>query len=198
MSTESGFESVPFDAGDFRFAGGGVQLLTNTPNLVGFWESPMYPEHSEGKDLPNPRDWVDRDWDAAERAKIIDYLESGTVYTRFFGYSYCRMGCERNEREMGSCDLTDGVWIYPQGYSHYLRCHDVKPPNEFIAHIRENEFTQPLLAGVPLQTNGNDVPVESNLEQVKPRLSEEEIQDIVEEATQRKIRVYKNPWWKFW
>jgi hypothetical protein len=35
---------------------------------------------------------------------------------------------------MGSCDFTDGVWVWPEGLSHYLRIHSVRLPEEFIRH----------------------------------------------------------------
>jgi hypothetical protein len=36
---------------------------------------------------------------------------------------------------MGSHDLTDGVFVWPEGYAHYIEKHDVKPPREFIEHV---------------------------------------------------------------
>jgi hypothetical protein len=36
---------------------------------------------------------------------------------------------------MGSSDLTDGTWLWPEGLAHYVRKHDVVLPEEFIAHV---------------------------------------------------------------
>jgi hypothetical protein len=35
---------------------------------------------------------------------------------------------------MGSRELTDGLWIWPEGLSHYVRAHGIILPEEFVAH----------------------------------------------------------------
>ena len=36
---------------------------------------------------------------------------------------------------MGSWDLTDGTWVWPQGLSHYVEVHGVVLPEEFVSHV---------------------------------------------------------------
>lgn len=79
----------------------------------------------------HPKQWVDESWDPTERDLIIAYLQNGESKFRWRGCSWCRF-CEcRN----GSQCLTDGTYIWPQGFTHYLIEHGVKPPQEFIDHV---------------------------------------------------------------
>lgn len=105
---------------------------------VGYWWSEQTP------DLPHPKDFVSPDWDEAERRKVIQYLESSyDIPWRQFGFSWCRMGCENVPPDIGTQNLTDGVWLYPEGLVHYLRHHQVKPPEDFLQHIRATNYTVP-------------------------------------------------------
>ncbi len=107
---------------------------------VGFWWSPDEP------DLPHPRDDVDPSWDRVERDRVIAYLES--CYQppyMYFGYSWCRLGCPDAPDDIGTQDRTDGTWVFPEGLVHYVRHHDLKPPAEFLDHVRGLDFTVPRL-----------------------------------------------------
>ena len=94
---------------------------------VGFW-----------LDDEEPLKLVDYGWDPAERALVVDYLKNGDVESTYFGSSWCRFGCHGGKMwsEMGSRDFTDGIWIWPEGYIHYLEVHGVKPPLAFIRRVR--------------------------------------------------------------
>jgi hypothetical protein len=107
---------------------------------VGFWWSSSDPE------FPHPRDFVDERWDESERQRVIEYLESSYLVPLItFGPSWCRMGCPGTPADIGSQDLTDGTWVYPEGLIHYLKWHGVKPPEEFLEHLRRNGFNVPIL-----------------------------------------------------
>lgn len=95
---------------------------------VGFWESDE-----------EPMTKVDFGWDPAERALVAEYLKKGEVANRWLGSAYCRMGCMNGRMwsEMGSRDFTDGTWIWPEGYPHYLEVHGVKPPESFVKWVKE-------------------------------------------------------------
>lgn len=98
-----------------------------TVKRVGFWWSKMEPW------LPRAQDHVDASWNLHERAMVIRYLERPTHKSEaFFGESNCRFCGKAN----GCRDVTDGVYVWPDGLSHYLRSHGVKPPAEFIEHVR--------------------------------------------------------------
>jgi hypothetical protein len=93
---------------------------------VGFWWSKTEP------DLPRPQKFVDKSWDVRERNAVMEYLSDdrhGAVYFR--GWSTCRICGEMN----GSVTFNDGVYEWPEGLSHYLEKHGVKPPLEFIHHV---------------------------------------------------------------
>lgn len=94
---------------------------------VGFWKSRDEPN------LPHPREFVDETWPSAERVPFLRYLvEKGTARESCFGWSECRFGCGPN----GSRDMTDGTFLWPEGYIHYVRDHKVKPPQAFIDHAK--------------------------------------------------------------
>lgn len=96
---------------------------------VGFWD----PDH--------PSRYVDETWDPEERWTVIDYLRSPFFRREaYMGSSHCRMGCwgGRMHDEMGCADFSDGAWTWPQGYAHYVEKHGVKPPPDFLAHVRRN------------------------------------------------------------
>lgn len=81
---------------------------------------------------PDVRDLVDPDWDADDRADCIAYLRRGLVAHAYFGPSVCRICHQPN----GSVDLTDLVYIWPEGLAHYLLEHSVRLPDEFVDHVR--------------------------------------------------------------
>lgn len=101
---------------------------SETPKPVGFW-SGGYPS---SPDLPSAEDCVDPSWDPEERAEVALYLESAKVSRSYRGFSDCRICGKMN----GSREHTDGEWYWPSGFSHYLREHDVRPPQEFIDHVK--------------------------------------------------------------
>lgn len=96
------------------------------------WEEEQ--AHRDG--LPDPRDFVDESWDPAERDLVVDYLKTAKTDTRWMGVSFCRFNCGIDEFEMGSRCYTDGTYVWPQGFAHYLEHHAVKPDQSFIDHIR--------------------------------------------------------------
>ena len=94
---------------------------------IGYWRvnDPLERRYATRPDVPfRPQDFVDPSWDATERDLVIAYLERGRVKDSWRGSSSCRIcGC-RN----GSTCLTDGTYTWPQGFAHYLRQHQVRPP----------------------------------------------------------------------
>jgi len=83
--------------------------------------------------LPWPGDFIDTNWDQQERIIVADYLDEASNVEFWRGYPFCRLGCK--EVNLGTTDRGDGVYIWPSGFSHYLRVHGVKPPEEFIKHV---------------------------------------------------------------
>jgi len=99
---------------------------------VGFWRDG---DTTETQHLPEATAAVDPTWPLRERARVAAYLRSGRVIASYLGYSHCRFGCGIPWTCMGSGDLSDGTWVWPEGYAHYLEMHKVKPPDEFLEEI---------------------------------------------------------------
>ena len=96
---------------------------------IGYWSR----DQDKAEGLPWPSELVDDTWDVAERERVIAYLERGTIHESWRGWSTCRL-CGRPN---GSRDHTDDVYVWPEGYVHYVRDHAVRPPADFIAHALE-------------------------------------------------------------
>jgi hypothetical protein len=94
---------------------------------IGFWRSIRDAEPS----LPDPRDFIDPEWDARERARLADYLRTGRRVRAQKGKSRCRLCGAVN----GSEEQTDGVYLWPEGLAHYVSEHAVRLPAEFLAHV---------------------------------------------------------------
>ena len=65
---------------------------------------------------------------------MIRYLHAGSLVSFSQGTSWCRFRCGVPDAAMGSADLGDGTYVWPQGFAHYLEAHAVKPPDDFVAH----------------------------------------------------------------
>jgi hypothetical protein len=93
--------------------------------VVGYWDGPET-DHS----WPSPETLVDETWDAEERELVAAYLSTGLVAQSYMGYSRCRF-CGRQN---GNLDLSDGVFVWPEGLSHYVSDHSVRLPERFVTH----------------------------------------------------------------
>src|SRR5262245_11011580 len=100
--------------------------------LVGYWSGVEY------LFLPHPRWLVRRGWRVADRTRIVRYLRGAATLFRSPSSSPCRFGCflpdeEGSYPEMGGRELTDGMWLWPEGLAHYVVRHSVRLPDEFVA-----------------------------------------------------------------
>lgn len=109
--------------------------------FLGYWYLNHLPKRWGGfkpastLELPDPRDYVDANWTGIEREVIIAYLKNGQPWEHWFGPSWCRFGCDDVRSELGCSDITDGVYVWPSGFAHYVEHHAVKPPQEFLDHV---------------------------------------------------------------
>jgi len=94
---------------------------------IGYWWSKTEQE------LPRPTKFIDKTWSTVERDRVALYLENVEEDKHTKGWSSCR--CRFCDKENGGCDMTDGIYIWPFGFSHYLRHHAVKPTDKFIQHV---------------------------------------------------------------
>ena len=93
--------------------------------LIGYWAS----EHEEG--WPDAHQFVDPSWDGWARGMATRYLAGGFTTRIYMGWSECRLCGKPN----GTSELTDGVYIWPEGLSHYVGEHGVRLPDRFVRHV---------------------------------------------------------------
>lgn len=83
--------------------------------------------------LPRVETCVDWSWSKRERQLVLLYVTDRRFRsTAYRGYSTCRI-C--GKRDNGSADYSDGVYVWPQGFGHYIDLHGVKPPEDFVRHV---------------------------------------------------------------
>jgi hypothetical protein len=98
------------------------------PKAIGYWWSTLEPH------FPKPTKFQVGELDLESLELISNYLDSHRAFAFWMGVSDCRL-CEQY---VGSVDLTDGVYYWPEGLSHYVREHKVKLPVEFIEHCKKS------------------------------------------------------------
>ena len=104
----------------------------DTRELVGYWRSEIEPTPPG---LPDPRERVDHSWPLHERVRVASYLRRGRVVAAYLGYSHCRFDCGVPVTMMGTRDLGDDRYIWPEGLHHYVEAHAVRLPAEFLEHV---------------------------------------------------------------
>jgi len=95
--------------------------------FIGYWKG------NDSEYLPDPNDYIDAKWNVIEKTIITNYLKSADDFEHYFGMSNCRICDVIN----GTSEKSDGVYIWPTGFPHYIEEHSVKPPQEFIDHVFE-------------------------------------------------------------
>jgi hypothetical protein len=80
---------------------------------------------------PDARDFIDPDWDPAERSLVADYLESGLVIAAAPGAESCTICGET----LLYHKATDGTFEWPIGLAHIVSQHSVRLPDEVVRHI---------------------------------------------------------------
>lgn len=98
-----------------------------TLETIGFWFNERAPST-----YPRPQLLVGA-WHDHERAAVLRYLRSGETLCDYMGTAHCRFAC--SGVSLGSRDLTDGTWAWPEGLAHYVERHEVRLPERFVAHV---------------------------------------------------------------
>lgn len=77
-----------------------------------------------------------------EKEKICNYLENGEVLA-----ACSRIVTDIITPEKGIIgapdDMTDGVYLWPADLAYYVNEYNLKLPDEFIAHMKNNNWTVP-------------------------------------------------------
>lgn len=96
---------------------------------IGYWRDLDTPEHPAV--WPEPQRLVNVTW--PHRDPVTAHLNRGVEFLGSMGISGCRFCNQTN----GSLDLTDGVYLWPEGLAHYVSEHGVFLPEAFVAHVAE-------------------------------------------------------------
>src|SRR5690348_7012982 len=97
--------------------------------LIGYWRGGPNPAANVA--WPDPGTLIDESWDQRERLIVASYLTHGFMPWVAAGVSPCRICGKPN----GSAELTDGVYLWPEGLAHYVAEHSVRLPPEVLQHI---------------------------------------------------------------
>ncbi len=100
---------------------------------VGFWRRYEGAEH----DLNDDRPWPSPGRSDLMADDVLAYLQLGYLESYEFGFSTCRL-CGLTGIAMGSCSLTDGQHVWPEGLPHYVSEHGVALPESFVEHAHAN------------------------------------------------------------
>lgn len=113
-----------------RIEQNGLVLNSECPlRLIGYWAS------VSDASWPDSAAFVDPTWDDDERELVRRYLSHGLVARVYMGMSRCRFCSEK----VGYRELTDGEYIWPEGLAHYVTEYQVRLPQDFIAHVHEQQ-----------------------------------------------------------
>ena len=93
---------------------------------VGFWENNSGTDAGI-KEIEAVRGEVNH----KELGCILEYVGASLMITGYLGWANCR-ACGTH---LGSCDMQtpDSKFVFPEQYEHYILCHNVRPPEEFVA-----------------------------------------------------------------
>jgi len=111
---------------------------------LGYWFNERAPNA-----YPRPQRLVGA-WPARQRAQVLAHLRAGSMFERYRACSHCRFACGIRPSELGRRDLTDGVWVWPEGLAHYVEAHSVRLPARFVRHVAAR--------GLPARREGLIVP----------------------------------------
>jgi len=91
---------------------------------IGYWRE----KENSNENLPWPQEGKLSD---EVKQKVVDYLNKGKEYEAWLGWSNCRICGKMN----GSICMTDGEFVYPEGYSHYIKDHNIMPDIGLLAKV---------------------------------------------------------------
>lgn len=87
---------------------------------IGLWIQTLADE-----DFPAPQELAG-ELPNETRAALVQYLATGLPLIKYRGYSWCRFDCGIEHSRMGRWDLTDGLWVWPEGLSQYAEVPGIR------------------------------------------------------------------------
>lgn len=107
-------------------------------NWFGFWR----PINIHKPERPPMEQFVDPDWDPAEKEQALLYLDKTKVVI-VAGMPSVKCGLCGQDTGNPSAHKSDGTWVWPEGLAHLVRKHGVRLPDRMIEHMRRNDFRPP-------------------------------------------------------
>lgn len=78
-------------------------------------------------------------YDEVEKEKILSYLKSGTMIMASPGLLNC-LKCNSKGIAGSFSIITDGEWVWPEYYIHYIDIHNIQINPAFITKMKNNGF----------------------------------------------------------
>lgn len=100
---------------------------------LGFWYEYDFPNGMDPKLI------VNYPWDSNNKLKFINYLKGAYKMGDYCGYSWCRI-TGKSGIEFGCSDMTDGIFIWPEGFVLYLERYNIELPEYFTKSVMARDF----------------------------------------------------------
>ena len=107
-----------------------VPIMSSQRKHVGFWASDPT-EATDNLPWPQSREELPLDEATLDFLDKLAQIENDSNVIGYKGYSWCRI-CKKDN---GSKEYFTDQYIWPQGYAHYVREHNVEVPEHFRFYI---------------------------------------------------------------
>lgn len=74
------------------------------------------------------------------KTAVLEFLRGGIPIIGWQENRECCFGCGAAGEVMGHHELSDGEWIWTDDIVHYIECHNIDLPREFVEHIGSMDF----------------------------------------------------------
>ena len=98
--------------------------------LIGVWKNYKNPQY------PSANYFIDFSWDANIKRQVIWYLKRIQPYVVSPGRDECVIDFNCQYTSLGMC--MDERYNWPLNLVHYVECHGVRLPDEFVEHVTKN------------------------------------------------------------
>ena len=69
----------------------------------------------------------------------MEEIEEKSKIEYYLGYSQCRICLQENGSRQFYYTKRDKTWIFPEGYSHYIKVHNVKIDDDFYKIVMDKD-----------------------------------------------------------
>jgi hypothetical protein len=108
---------------------------------LGYWSQSNEDIYSESEPFLHPFLLVKNSIHIAyDVNNMLEYLQNGFITRAYMDYSFCRFNCGVKEELMGTCDRSDGTYVWPEGLHHYIQNHSILLPKYFVSHVVKNNY----------------------------------------------------------